>query len=31
MRQPGDRVWPDVVQPTERVGKSIYLYYIPPR
>jgi len=24
------KIWPDLIQPTERVGKSILLYYIPP-
>jgi hypothetical protein len=23
--------WPDFVKPTERVGRSILLYYIPPQ
>ena len=28
---PNGRTWPDVVKPTERVGRSILLYYIPPQ
>jgi len=28
--EPGARTWPDIVRPTERVGRSILLYYIPP-
>jgi Dolichyl-phosphate-mannose-protein mannosyltransferase len=26
---PGEGTWPDVVRPTERVGRSILLYYVP--
>jgi hypothetical protein len=26
-----DQTWPDVVKPTERVGRSILLYYVPPQ
>jgi Dolichyl-phosphate-mannose-protein mannosyltransferase len=28
---PGERTWPDFVKPTERVGRSILLYYVPPQ
>jgi hypothetical protein len=28
---PNGRTWPDVVKPTERVGRSILLYYVPPQ
>ncbi len=31
MSEPDVRVWPDFVKPTERVGRSILLYYVPPR
>lgn len=31
MRQPGAKTWPDVIQPTERVGRSILLYHVPGR
>jgi hypothetical protein len=27
----GEGTWPDVVKPTERVGRSILLYYVPPQ
>ncbi len=27
---PGARLWPDVWRPTERVGKGVLLYYVPP-
>ena len=30
MNDPTAQTWPDVIPPTERVGKSILLYYIPP-
>jgi 4-amino-4-deoxy-L-arabinose transferase-like glycosyltransferase len=29
--EPGEGTWPDIVKPTERVGRSILLYYIPPQ
>jgi len=29
--QPELRPWPDFVQPTERVGRTILLYYVPPQ
>jgi len=28
---PNGTTWPDVVKPTERVGRSILLYYVPPQ
>ncbi len=28
---PNGSTWPDVVKPTERVGRSILLYYVPPQ
>jgi len=28
---PGEGTWPDIVRPTERVGRSILLYYVPPQ
>jgi hypothetical protein len=31
MQEPNTKVWPDVIKPVERVGKSILLYYIPPQ
>ncbi|MCU1272909.1 MAG: glycosyl transferase, family 39 [Bryobacterales bacterium] len=31
MQEPGTRVWPDFMKPTERVGTSILLYYVPPQ
>jgi hypothetical protein len=31
MNDPGTATWPDVFKPTERVGKSILLYYVPPQ
>jgi hypothetical protein len=30
-QQPAVTLWPDRIQPTEMVGKSIRLYYVPPR
>jgi len=30
MNDPTAKTWPDLIQPTERIGKSILLYYIPP-
>jgi 4-amino-4-deoxy-L-arabinose transferase-like glycosyltransferase len=30
-REQDQRTWPDFFKPTERVGKSILLYYVPPR
>lgn len=30
MEQPDIRPWPDLVQSTERVGRTILLYYVPP-
>jgi hypothetical protein len=27
----GEGTWPDIVKPTERVGRSILLYYVPPQ
>ena len=30
MHDPTAQTWPDLIQPTERIGKSILLYYIPP-
>jgi 4-amino-4-deoxy-L-arabinose transferase-like glycosyltransferase len=29
MQEPGTKVWPDLIKPTERVGSSILLYYVP--
>lgn len=29
-QDPSIRPWPDLVQPTERIGRTILLYYIPP-
>ncbi len=31
MNDPTAQTWPDLIQPTERIGKSILLYYIPPQ
>jgi hypothetical protein len=31
MNDPDAQTWPDVIPPTERIGKSILLYYIPPQ
>ncbi len=31
MHDPTAQTWPDLIQPTERIGKSILLYYIPPQ
>jgi hypothetical protein len=31
INDPNERTWPDVVKPTERVGRSILLYYVPPQ
>ncbi len=31
MHEPGSQSWPDLIKPTERIGKSILLYYIPPQ
>jgi 4-amino-4-deoxy-L-arabinose transferase-like glycosyltransferase len=31
MNDPDSQTWPDVIPPTERIGKSILLYYIPPQ
>jgi hypothetical protein len=31
MHKPNVKVWPSRIKPVERVGKSILLYYIPPR
>jgi 4-amino-4-deoxy-L-arabinose transferase-like glycosyltransferase len=31
LQEPNTKVWPDFVKPVERVGSSIYLYYIPPQ
>jgi hypothetical protein len=30
MQEPGTKVWPDFMKPTERVGRSILLYYVLP-
>jgi 4-amino-4-deoxy-L-arabinose transferase-like glycosyltransferase len=30
MNDPTAQTWPDLIKPTERIGKSILLYYIPP-
>lgn len=30
MNDPTAKTWPDLIPPTERIGKSILLYYIPP-
>ena len=31
MNDPTAQTWPDIIPPTERIGKSILLYYIPPQ
>jgi len=31
MNDPTAQTWPDLIAPTERIGKSILLYYIPPQ
>ena len=31
MNDPTAQTWPDLIQPSERIGKSILLYYIPPQ
>ena len=31
MHEPGAHSWPDLIKPTERIGKSILLYYVPPQ
>ena len=31
LERPGERTWPDFLKPTERVGRSILLYYVPPQ
>ena len=31
MHDPTAQTWPDLIPPTERIGKSILLYYIPPQ
>jgi 4-amino-4-deoxy-L-arabinose transferase-like glycosyltransferase len=31
MNDPTAQTWPDLIPPTERIGKSILLYYIPPQ
>ena len=31
MHDPTAQTWPDLIQPTERIGKSILLYYVPPQ
>jgi hypothetical protein len=31
LQEPGTKVWPDLMKPTERVGGSILLYYVLPR